>query len=203
MKVKMPAEVCFSLPDWVADYLASCKKIARTDEERMSLVIQAARRNILEKSGGPFAAAVFESHSGRLVALGVNRVIPENLSMLHAEIVAFSLAQHRLGNYDLGAKDLPGHELVTSTEPCAMCLGATCWSGVSRVVTASSDQDARSMGFDEGPKPGNWQKELEQRGIEVRTGVLRDEALAVLKAYRQAGGVIYNSRDGLRAHKPL
>jgi tRNA(Arg) A34 adenosine deaminase TadA len=194
MTIEMPVEICFSLPDWVAGYLDSCIP-AETDQERMALVVEAARRNILEETGGPFAAAIFESRSGRLVSLGVNRVVPEGLSMLHAEMLAFSLAQRRLGSYDLGGPGLPSHELVTSTEPCAMCLGATCWAGVTRVVVAASDQDARSMGFDEGPKPVDWEAELAQRGIEVKTGVLRDRALAVLEAYRSMGGKIYNSRN--------
>ncbi|BAO45144.1 CMP/dCMP deaminase zinc-binding [Thiolapillus brandeum] len=195
MKNPVPMSVCFSLPNWVEAYLDSCKTAA-TDEARMSLVVEAARRNVLEGSGGPFAAAVFESGSGRLVSLGVNLVVPEGLSMLHAEMVAFSMAQHRLGTYDLGGPGMPSHELVTSTEPCAMCLGATCWSGVTRVVTAAADQDARAMGFDEGPKPVDWVAELARRGIEVKTRVLRDEALAVLETYRSMGGEIYNSRRG-------
>ncbi|WP_456447912.1 nucleoside deaminase [Thiolapillus sp.] len=195
MKQDMPMSICFSLPKWVAAYVDSCKA-AGTDEARMSLVVEAARRNVLEGSGGPFAAAVFESASGRLVALGVNRVVPEGLSMLHAEIAAYSMAQRRLGTYDLGGPGLPSHELVTSTEPCVMCLGATCWSGVTRVVTATTDADARAMGFDEGPKPLDWAGELERRGIAVKTGILRDEALAVLKTYRNMGGEIYNSRRG-------
>jgi tRNA(Arg) A34 adenosine deaminase TadA len=186
-----PGEVCFSLPPWVEEYLASLD-VAATDEERMALVIGAARRNVREDTGGPFAAAIFESATGRLVSLGVNLVIPRGLSMLHAEMVAFALAQQRLGSYDLGGPGMAAHELVTSTEPCAMCLGATCWSGVMRVVAAAGDPDARALGFDEGPKPTDWIGELEQRGIAVRTGVMREQAVAVLREYRRRGGVIYN-----------
>lgn len=120
-------EVCFSLPLWVEEYLTSFD-FAATDEERMALVIGAARRNVREDTGGPFAAAVFESATGRLLSLGVNLVVPRGLSMLHAEMVAFALAQERLGSYDLGGPGVAAHELVTSTEPCAMCLGATCLS---------------------------------------------------------------------------
>ncbi len=184
-------EVCFSLPLWVEEYLTSFD-FAATDEERMALVIGAARRNVREDTGGPFAAAVFESATGRLVSLGVNLVVPRGLSMLHAEMVAFALAQERLGSYDLGGPGVAAHELVTSTEPCAMCLGATCWAGVRRVVAAAGDADARAVGFDEGPKPADWVAELAHRGIAVRTGVMREQAVEVLREYRRRGGMIYN-----------
>ena len=184
-------DVCFSLPPWVEEYLESVD-VAATDEERMALVIGAALRNVREDTGGPFAAAIFESDNGQLVSLGVNLVVPQGLSMLHAEMVAFTLAQQQLGSYDLGAPGMAAHELVTSTEPCAMCLGAACWSGVSRVVAAAGDSDARAVGFDEGPKPADWVAELEHRGISVRTGVMREQAVAVLQEYRCRGGMIYN-----------
>jgi len=44
----------------------------------------------------------FERDSGRLVVIGVNRVVPFQCSSAHAEVVAISLAQKLLGVYDLG-----------------------------------------------------------------------------------------------------
>ncbi len=186
-------QVCFSLPEWLMNFETACPPAAAT-EERMRLVLQAARLNLEHETGGPFAAGIFETDSGRLLALGVNRVVSGGMSMLHAEMVATSLAQQRLGHYDLGARGMPAHELVTSTEPCTMCLGNTCWSGVTRVVSAARDADARKLGFDEGPKPANWIKELQQRGIEVQDGVLREQAVTILQHYQQQGGLIYNAR---------
>ena len=151
--------------------------------------------NVMEQTGGPFAAAIFERDSGKLVSLGVNLVETEKLSILHAEMVAFSVAQTKLGTYDLGAERLPAHELVTSTEPCAMCLGAIPWSGVRRVVAGARDSDARSIGFDEGPKMDCWQAALEQRGIEVICDIQREQAAAVLTEYLSRGCSIYNSRE--------
>lgn len=191
----MSNPLCFDLPDWLDVHAASY--VATTDADaRMAFVIEAARRNVLEGTGGPFAAAVFEQTGGALVALGVNLVTTQRLSMLHAEMVALSHAQRRLDTYDLGAAGLPRHELVTSTEPCAMCLGAIGWAGVSRVISGATDSDARAVGFDEGPKPPDWAQALEHRGIAVRQGVGRSAARAVLDEYRALGGHIYNSREG-------
>ena len=41
-------------------------------------------------------------------------------------------------------------ELFTSCEPCAMCLGASLWSGVKRMVCGATKDDAQAIGFDEG-----------------------------------------------------
>lgn len=158
----------------------------------MALVIEAARANVANGTGGPFAAAVFESASGRLVALGVNLVTTQGLSMLHAEVVALAFAQRMLGTYDLGAPGLPRHELVASAEPCAMCLGAIPWSGVRKLITGARDADVRKIGFDEGAKLPGWRDELEKRGIATVCDVGRAAAAQVLLDYAAAGGAIYN-----------
>jgi len=191
----MSNPLCFDLPDWL-DVHAASYVVSTDPEARMAFVIEAARRNVVEGTGGPFAAAVFEEASGALVALGVNLVTSQRLSMLHAEMVALAVAQRRLDTYDLGAAGLPRHELVTSTEPCAMCLGGIGWSGVSRVISGATDADARAIGFDEGPKPIDWAQALSERGIAVHQGVERGAARAVLDQYMAQGGHIYNSREG-------
>jgi tRNA(Arg) A34 adenosine deaminase TadA len=115
-----PLSLDIKLPTWIEKF--SQTYIDTNDiSKRMSFVISASRRNVVEKTGGPFAAAIFEMESGKLVSLGVNLVTTQGLSILHAEIVAISIAQRKLGVYDLGGTNMQQHELVTSTEPCAMC----------------------------------------------------------------------------------
>jgi len=191
----MSNPLCFDLPDWLDVHAAGYRPTDDVDA-RMAFVIEAARRNVAEGTGGPFAAAVFEQRSGVLVALGVNLVTTQGLSMLHAEMVAIAVAQRARHSYDLGAAGLPAHELVTSAEPCAMCLGGIGWSGVTSVISGATDADARAVGFDEGPKPPDWAQTLRTRGITVREGVGREAARGVLAQYRAQGGPIYNSREG-------
>jgi tRNA(Arg) A34 adenosine deaminase TadA len=166
--------------------------------ERMRLAIALARENVERASGGPFGAAVFERDSGALVAVGVNRVVPEHCSSAHAEILALSLAQRRVQSYTLASSPRP-LQLVSSAEPCAMCLGAIAWSGIAELVTGATDADARAIGFDEGSKPRAWKRVLTERGVHVRTLVLRREACAVFEQYRRAGGPIYNGSEPERA----
>lgn len=162
---------------------------------RMRYVLDLARENIAQ-GGGPFAAAVFESASGRLLAAGVNRVVAAHCSLAHAEVLALALAQQRVGNFDLGAPGLPDCELVSSAEPCVMCMGALLWSGVRHLVYAATEADVAALGFDEGPKHPLWVDELHRRGIAVTAGLLRDEALTLLQDYLARGGPIYNARGG-------
>jgi tRNA(Arg) A34 adenosine deaminase TadA len=159
----------------------------------MSLAIELSRQNVLRGTGGPFGAAVFESESGALVAVGVNSVVRLQNSALHAEILALMLAEHRVGSYTLQSAELPAHELVTSCDPCAMCLGAVHWSGVRRLVTGATREDAVALSFDEGPVFPESFEYLEARGVAVVRGVLRKEAAAVLELYQRQGGPIYNA----------
>lgn len=162
-------------------------------EERMGLAIQLSRENVVRQTGGPFAAAVFEADGGALVAVGLNSVTRLNNSVLHGETVAIMLAQQRLGSFTLAAPGLPQHQLVSSCEPCAMCLGATFWSGVRSLVFGASREDASALSFDEGPVFPESYAYLEARGIRVVRDVLRAEAAAVLELYRESGGTIYNA----------
>ena len=120
-------------------------------------------------------------------------VVTSNCSVLHAEIVALVLAQKTLGRYDLSDEGRLHYDLVAATEPCAMCFGAVPWSGVRRLVCGARDEDARAIGFDEGPKLDDWVAALNNRGIAVLRDVLREEAAAVLREYVAVGGMIYNS----------
>jgi len=178
-------------PAWVADVVAWETRY-RTDEERMRLAIALSRENVEHGTGGPFGAAIFERESGRLVAVGMNSVVRLSNCTLHGEMVAFMMAQRRLGSFTLNAPNLPAHELVTSCEPCAMCLGATLWSGVRRVVFGATREDAAQLQFDEGPVFPESYRYLEERGIEIVRGVLHDDAAAVLERYRARSGAIYN-----------
>jgi tRNA(Arg) A34 adenosine deaminase TadA len=178
-------------PDWV-EPLVDWDRRYGPDEERMRFAIELSAENVRRETGGPFGAAIFERDSGRLVSVGMNSVVRLNNCTLHGEMVAIMMAQSRLESFTLRSADGPAYELVTSCEPCAMCLGATLWSGVRRVVCGAHRDDARRLNFEEGPVFPESHAYLEARGIEIVHGVLRDEANAVLELYRSGKGIIYN-----------
>ena len=180
------------LPDWISE-VADFNRTYASREDRMRLAIALARENVLRDRGGPFGAAVFECESGRLVSVGVNRVVPLNNSVLHAEMVAFMEAEARVGSYTLSRDGLPAHEVVTSCEPCAMCLGAALWAGVRRIVCGATRHDAARLRFDEGPVFRQSHEYMEARGVEIVQEVLRAEACDVFTLYLAQGGPIYNA----------
>jgi tRNA(Arg) A34 adenosine deaminase TadA len=186
------------LPAWVPGELTGLPSALATDEDRMALVNTLAARNYREGSGGPFAALVVASATGEVISAGVNVVLQSGFSSMHAEVMALSLAQARLGVWDLGAGAVQ-HELVVNWRPCAMCYGAVLWSGVRRMVIAGEGPELEKLtGFDEGPVRDDWQEQLEQRGICVTSDVLREQALAVYAAYGDhvaaTDTVVYNAR---------
>ena len=192
MGSSLPVGMRWDLPSWVGE-LVDPEQSFPTVEGRMGLAVELSRRNVLEGTGGPFGAAVFNLLTLRPLAVGVNLVVPTASAAAHAEVVAICLAGQSLGDYDLTAGSGGPTELATSCSPCAMCLGAVPWSGVSRLVIAAREEDARSVGFDEGNRPVDWVEGLQRRGIEVTEDVLRAEAVAVLRGYAEGGGPIYNS----------
>lgn len=178
-------------PAWV-ESVVQWDRPYTTDAERMRLAIAVSRMNVEAGTGGPFGSAIFESETGKLVAVGMNSVVRLNNCILHGETFAFMMAQQVTGSFTLNSPGLPRHELHTSCEPCAMCLGATLWSGVRRVVYGATREDATVLNFEEGPVFPESYKYLEDRGIEIVRQILRDEAKAVLELYRSKKGKIYN-----------
>jgi tRNA(Arg) A34 adenosine deaminase TadA len=176
-----------NLPAWISQ-LDDLDRPRVEVGDQMDLVLDLVEANIAD-GGGPFGAAIFDQ-DGRLVAPGVNRVVACSAPIAHAEIVAIGAAGARLGTWDLASHGQL--RLVSSAEPCAMCLGAVPWSGVTSVVVGARDADVRAIGFDEGDKPADWARLLESRDIAVKVDVGRNRAIELLRRYATDGGDIYN-----------
>ena len=188
------AQVHLTLPAWVHEHVDADRTHAG-DEAKVALAIELSRLNIESRSGGPFGAAVF-GPDDRIVAIGVNRVLPQQCSLAHAETMAYMLAQQRtqrsrLNELEDGTRVGP-FTLATSAQPCCQCYGATFWAGVDRLLIGARSEDVESLTeFDEGPLPADWIGELQKRGIEVVRDLNRDDARAVLKQYGELGGTFY------------
>lgn len=178
------------LPDWIETFVEGWRKPLETPEQRMALAIALSEQNIEHGTGGPFGAIVVEEADGRLLGVGVNRVMQAGLSLAHAEMVALSMAQAARGSWNLDAG--PAVQLVTSCEPCAMCFGAVPWSGIRSLAWGATREDAEGCGFDEGDKPAGWRDTLEARGIATQGGILRTQAAAVMARYVHSDGTIYH-----------
>ena len=187
-------ELNLELPEWIDTFLAEYPVVISSMETQMRFVLDLTERNIREKTGGPFGAAVFEQESGKLVSVGVNVVVEQNCSAAHAEMMALMLAQKKIGHYDLGDVGSVAHRLVTSGKMCAMCLGNVCWSGIKEVVSSAEPEDVeRITGFDEGPTPPDYNDQLKLRGINLVQELLREQGKKVLQLYIDQNGKVYNA----------
>jgi tRNA(Arg) A34 adenosine deaminase TadA len=181
--MKVAADI--RLPDWLV--ARGYPDGAVDDNAAMALALDLARENIAH-GGGPFGALVREEPSGRILSVGVNRVTAAQNPVLHAEVVALSLA----GRDHWGAGEAT---LFSTCEPCIMCLGAIHWSGVRRIVYAALREDAEAIGFSEGAGCRQLQDDMSARGASFEGGLMRDEARNILLSYRDGGGRIYGPAD--------
>lgn len=190
----LPASVGLRLPAWV-EAAIDRDRACPGDADKVALAIALAGRNVEEGSGGPFGAVLF-GPDDRVVAAGVNVVVPQATSLAHAENFAYMLAQQALGrpriNIDAQGQACGPYTLATSAQPCCQCYGATVWAGIDRLLIGARADDVHELTeFDEGPLPADWTGELARRGIEVVRDIARDEARAVLAAYARTGGSRY------------
>jgi tRNA(Arg) A34 adenosine deaminase TadA len=107
----------------------------------LDAVVSRAIQNVAD-GGGPFAALIVRGDD--IVAEGVNRVTRDLDPTAHAEVVAIRNACQALGDFTLA-----GCLLVTSCEPCPLCLAASLWARVDEIVYAADRHDAARGGFDD------------------------------------------------------
>lgn len=92
--------------------------------------------------GGKSAALILKD--GEVIARGVNSVMETNDPTAHAEVVAIRNACKILNTYDLS-----GCSIVSSCEPCPMCLSAIYWARLDSLYYAADKNDAARAGFDD------------------------------------------------------
>ena len=190
----LQAQVHLTLPVWIHDAV-DLTATYPGDEAKVALAIALSRHNVDHASGGPFGAVLFDAND-RVIAAGVNRVVPQATSLAHAENMAYMLAQQRTQrprlNRDADDQPVGPITLATSSQPCCQCYGATVWAGVDRLLIGARAEDVEALTeFDEGPLPADWVGELGKRGIDVVRDIERDAACAVLRMYGERGGANY------------
>jgi guanine deaminase len=115
--------------------------VSVTDARWLDAVVSRATQNVAD-GGGPFAALIVRGDD--IVAEGVNRVTRDLDPTAHAEVVAIRNACQAVGDFNLA-----GCVLVTSCEPCPLCLAAALWARVDEIVYAADRHDAARGGFDD------------------------------------------------------
>jgi guanine deaminase len=115
--------------------------LAALDAKWIARAVDLATLNVAG-GGGPFGAVIVRD--GELIAEGQNRVTANLDPTAHAEVTAIRAACQAVGSFSLA-----GMTLYTSCEPCPLCLSASLWARIDRVVFAADRHDAARGGFDD------------------------------------------------------
>jgi tRNA(Arg) A34 adenosine deaminase TadA len=156
------------------------------DEAAMKLALAIARENVARREGGPFGAVLRSDVDRTIISVGVNLVPVTGVAALHGEMVAYLMAGKALAPN--------AATLFTSSEPCIMCLGASHWAGVTRIVSGALREDAEAIGFIEGEGCEALEAQMKGRGVTFESGLLRAEAVEVFRLYAEGGGPIYGPK---------
>jgi len=150
----------------------------------MKLAVKLARQNIKQMSGGPFGACIVKN--GRLIAVVRNTVL-KNDATCHAEINAIRKASKKLGAYDLS-----GCVIYSTTEPCPMCFSAIHWARIKKIIYGTRISDAKKIGFNELSISAVKLASLGKSKVKLTGGVLLKECKRLFADWSsQANKVLY------------
>jgi guanine deaminase len=136
-----------------------------------------AKTSLVDNAGGVFGCVIVRD--GEILGEGANRVVAENDPTWHGEMEAIRAACKKEGSFKL-----KNATLITSAEPCPMCMAAIYWAGIERVVYASTNGDALEYGdFDDSMIYRELAKPVNQRSVKCEQ-IMREEAVEVWKKYK-------------------
>jgi len=143
-------------------------------EELMREALKVAREG-MENGEAPIGA-LLARNDGEIVARGYNEVNGQQLKTAHAEIVAFN---NSAGKVPADAKDLV---LVSTLEPCVMCLGAAMEAAVETVIYGMKAPADSGTGRVQAPSSP------ESQMPRIVGDVLAKESRALFEEWLQANG---------------
>jgi guanine deaminase len=133
--------------------------MSQHDERLLKRAIALSGERMRAGLGGPFGAVIADNE-GTIIAEGWNCVTSENDPTAHAEVTAIRRAAAALKRFNLS-----GLTLYSSCEPCPMCLAATYWARLDRLVFANTRDDAAAIGFDDAAIYEEVPKSIAERSI--------------------------------------
>ncbi|MCU1505129.1 MAG: cytidine deaminase [Microbacteriaceae bacterium] len=118
--------------------MSSADALLSDDDLRYLLASIDVAARARAKGNHPFGALLVTEDG--VVLEGENTVITEKDPTGHAETNIV-----RIAGRELTEAQLAGSTMYASTEPCAMCAGATYWSGIGRLVFALAGTDLAAI----------------------------------------------------------
>lgn len=149
------------------------------DQQLMKRAIELSRQ-ASRRGNEPFGAVLVKDHE--IVMEGENQIYTRHDPTYHAE-----LGLVRTFCQETGITDLSDYTLYSSCEPCFMCAGALVWAKLGRLVYGASDVDYCTIrGFASNECSALIFRESPTAPA-VTSGILREEAAAVLRTYFEGG----------------
>ncbi|MFP4023785.1 MAG: nucleoside deaminase [Thiohalospira sp.] len=137
-----------------------------SDEYFMKEALKEAYK-ALNKDEVPIGAVIVSNK--QIIARAHNLTETLNDVTAHAEMQAFTAA----ANY-LGGKYLIDCTLYVTLEPCIMCIGASAWAQISKIVYGASDQKKGFTHFD---------SKLIHPKTKIVSGILENECSSLIKSF--------------------
>ena len=135
-------------------------------------------KNAVKNGNEPFGAVLVKDNE--IVYENENQIYTKNDPTFHAE---FGLIRRFVE--ETGITDLSDYTLYSSCEPCFMCCGAMVWTKLGKLVYAASDIDLCNILGVTGSKCSHLVFINSGADIQVVSGIMKDEAVEVLKDYFQ------------------
>lgn len=126
----------------------------------------------------PFGAVLVKD--GEIVFTNENQIYTRHDPTFHGEAGLI-----REFCAETGITDLREYTMYASCEPCFMCSGAMVWVKLGRLVYGAGNIELEELLGNEGCNCSKMVFDNSFWQPEVTAGVLREESLAVLKAYFQ------------------
>lgn len=149
-----------------------------TTKDYLSMAIQLARDNVLQRGGRPFGAVLVKD--GAVLSTGVNDIIATHDPSMHAEMQAIRAAAATLKN-----PRLDGCAVYASGHPCPMCLSAMHMVGISEVYYAYSNDDAEQYGMSTARIYAEMAKPLAQQSIKIEYVPVRGDGESPYAAWQR------------------
>ena len=130
----------------------------------------------VEHGNEPFGAVLVKD--GEIVFTNENQIYTMHDPTFHAEAGLI-----RRFCAETGITDLRDYTLYSSCEPCFMCSGAMVWVKLGRLVYGASNSDLEEILGKEGCNCSRMVFENSFWKPQVTEGVMREEALEVLRPY--------------------
>ena len=149
------------------------------DEDFLRRAIAVCRAGIASGQS-PFGAVIVRDTE--IVAAAHNTVWRDLDPTAHAEVNALRAAASALKTIDLR-----GCTLYSTCEPCPMCLAASHWAKIDRVVFGARIADASAAGFAELPVAAETLAEMGRSPLRVEGGLLRDACVDLFREWKEVG----------------